>query len=104
MILIVIIFLIAGLTIAIIEIAKRLKPEISLAWLPFWASLPIPGLLVLYWLFNLWWLQSANCLDGQVCGGEGIMYMSVGAAVGMFGSFFVGMTTAILWINWRKKK
>lgn len=104
MILIVIIFLIAGLTIAIIEIAKRLKPEISLAWLPFWASLPIPGLLLLYWLFNLCWLQSANCLDGQVCGREGIVYMSIGAAVGMFGSFFVGMTTAILWINWRKKK
>ena len=104
MMLIVIIFLIAGLTIAIIEIAKRLKPDINLAWLPFWASLPIPVLLVLYWFFNLWWLQSANCLDVRVCGREGIVYMSFGAAVGMFGSFFVGMTTSILWINWRKKK
>jgi len=104
MMLVVIIFLIAGLTIAIVEIAKWLKPEISLAWLPFWASLPIPGLFVSYWLFNLWWLQSNHCLDGQVCGREGIVYMSVGAAVAMFGSFFVGMTTSILWINWRKKK
>ena len=104
MMLIVIIFLIAALTIAIIEIAKRLNPQINLAWLPFLASLPIPGLLVLYWLFNLWWLQSDHCLDGQVCGREGIMYMSVGAGVALFGSFFVGMTTAILWINWRKKK
>ncbi len=104
MILIAIIFLIAGLTIAIIEIAKRLKPDINLAWLPFWASLPIPGLFVVYWLFNMWWLQSDQCRDIQVCGREGMVYMSVGAAVGMFGSFFVGMTIAILWINWRKKK
>ncbi|MGB5723656.1 MAG: hypothetical protein WBM39_04515 [Parasphingorhabdus sp.] len=104
MILIVIIFLIAGLTIAIIEIAKRLKPDISLGWLPFWASLPIPGLLAAYWLFNLWWLQSDHCLDGQVCGREGIVYMTVGTGVGLFGSFFVSMTIAILWINWRKKK
>ena len=50
MMLIVIIFLIAGLTIAIVEIAKRLKPDVNVAWLPFWASLPIPGLLVVYWL------------------------------------------------------
>ncbi|MEH6791294.1 hypothetical protein [Parasphingorhabdus sp.] len=104
MILIVAICLIAGVTIAILEIAKRLKPEVNLAWLPFWASLPVPGLFLLYWLFNLWWLQSANCPDVQACGRDAIMLMSVGAAVGLFGSFFVGMTTAILWINWRRKK
>lgn len=104
MILIVAIFLIAGVTIASIEIAKRLKPEVNLAWLPFWASLPVPGLFLLYWLFNLWWLQSTNCPDVQACGREAIMLMSIGAAVGLFGSFFVGMTTAILWINWRRKK
>lgn len=104
MILIVTIILIAAFTIAFIEIAKRLKPDISLGWLPFWASLPVPGLFVLYWLFNLWWLQSDHCVGAQVCGREGMVYMSVGAAVGMFGSFFVGMTTSILWINWRKKK
>ncbi len=104
MMLIVAILVITGLTIAIVETAKHMKPDINLAWLPFWASLPIPGLFVIYWLFNLWWLQSANCPDVQTCGGEGIMLMSVGAAVGLFGSFFVGMTTSILWINWRKTK
>ena len=104
MMLIVIIFLIAGLTIAIIEIVKRLKPEINLAWLPFWASLPIPGLFVIYWLFSVWWMQSDHCFDAQICGGDGMLAMSIGAAIGFFGSFFVGMTTSILWINWRKKK
>lgn len=104
MMLIVIIFLIAGFTIAIIEIAKWLKPEISLGWLPFWASLPIPGLFVIYWLFSLWWMQSDRCMTVQACDSGGMLTMSVGAAVGFFGSFFVSMTTAILWINWRKKK
>ncbi len=104
MMLVVTILIIAGLAIAIIEIARRMNPQINLVWLPFWASLPIPGLLVIYWLFNLWWLQSDNCLDVQVCGREGITYMSIGTAVGFFGSFFVGMTTSILWINWRRKK
>ena len=101
MMLIVTIFLIAGLTIAIIEIAKRSKPDVNLGWLPFWASLPVPGLFVTYWLFSLWWMQSDNCIDSN-CGGERMLAMSIGAAVGLFGSFFVSMTTAILWINWRK--
>ncbi|WP_417616130.1 hypothetical protein [Parasphingorhabdus sp.] len=104
MTLIIIIFIIAGLTIAIIEIAKRLKPDINLAWLPFLASLPIPGLCVIYWLFGLWWIQSEYCTDIDTCDSGGMLAMSVGAAVGFFGSFFVGMTTAILWINWLKKK
>tara|TARA_R110002124_G_C8512982_1_gene475421 strand:- start:20 stop:334 length:315 start_codon:yes stop_codon:yes gene_type:complete len=104
MMLIVIIFLIAGLTIAVIEIAKRLKPDVNLAWLPFLASLPIPSLCVIYWLFNLWWMQSDRCIDATICSSDGMLAMSIGAAVGLFGSFFVGMTTAILWINWRKKK
>lgn len=104
MMLIVIIFLIAGFTIAIIEIAKSLKPDINLGWLPFWASLPIPGLFIIYWLLGLWWMRSDHCMDVQTCDGGGMLAMSVGAAVGFFGSFFVSMTTAILWINWRKKK
>ncbi len=104
MTLIILILIIAGLTIAIVEIAKRRKPDISLGWLPFWASLPIPGLFVLYWLFNLWWLQSDHCTDVQICNSGGIAAMSVGAAVGFFGSFFVSMTMSILWINWHKKK
>lgn len=104
MMLVAIIFLIAGVTIAIIEIAKRLKPETSLAWLPFWASLPIPGLFVIYWLYGLWWIQSDYCTDIDACDAGGMLAMSIGAAIGFFGSFFVGMTTAILWINWRKKK
>ncbi|VWX57103.1 hypothetical protein [Sphingorhabdus sp. 109] len=104
MMLILIILVIAGLSIAIIEIAKRVQPDINLAWLPFLASLPVPGLSVLYWLFNLWWLQSDNCLDMQNCGRAAMMSMSVGAAVGFFGSFFIGMTISILWINWRRKK
>jgi hypothetical protein len=104
MMLIVIIIFIAVLVISIIEIAKRLKPGISLAWLPFLASLPTPGLFVIYWLFSLWWMQSDHCMAVQTCDGGGILAMSVGAAVGFFGSFFVGMTTAILWINWRKNK
>lgn len=104
MMLIITIILIAGLTIAIIESAKRIKPEVNLAWLPFLASLPIPGLFVIYWLFSLWWMQSEHCIDAQVCDSDGMLAMSIGAAVGLFGSFFVGMTTAILWINWRRKK
>jgi hypothetical protein len=104
MMLIITIIIIAGLTIAFIEIAKRLKPGISLAWLPFLASLPTPGLFVIYWLFSLWWMQSDQCMAVQTCGDGGIVAMSIGAAVGFFGSFFVGMTTAILWINWRKNK
>ena len=103
MMLIITIIIIAGLTIAFIEIAKRVKPNISLAWLPFLASLPTPGLFVIYWLFNLWWMQSDHCVNFS-CDSEGILAMSVGAAVGLFGSFFVGMTTSILWINWRKRK
>ncbi len=104
MMLIVIIILIAGLVISIIEIAKRVKPDISLGWLPFWASLPIPGLFIIYWLFSLWWMQSDHCMAVLTCDGGGILALSVGAAAGFFGSFFVGMTTAILWINWRKDK
>jgi len=103
MMLIVIIAVIAGITIGIIEIAKRFNPDINLAWLPFLASLPIPGLCVIYWLFSLWWMQSDHCVNFS-CDSEGILAMSVGAAVGLFGSFFVSMTTAILWINWRKNK
>lgn len=103
MMLIVTIFFIAGLTVGVIEIAKRLKPDINLAWLPFLASLPVPALFVLYWLFSLWWLQSEYCVDFR-CDSEGMLTMTVGAAVGLFGSFFVGMTTSILWINWRRKK
>jgi len=30
--------------------------------------------------------------------------MTKGAAIGLFGSFFVSMTTSILWINWRNRK
>ncbi|WP_417611830.1 hypothetical protein [Parasphingorhabdus sp.] len=104
MILLIAIFVIAGLTIAIIEIMKRANPDTNLAWLPFRASLPIPGLLVIYWLFNLWWLQSDNCVDVELCSREGMISMSLGTAVALFGSFFVGMTTSILWINGRKKK
>ncbi len=104
MMLIVIIVFIAGLTIATIEIAKRLKPDISLGWLPFWVSLPIPGLFMAYWLFGLWWIQSDYCTNIDRCDTAQLLGMSVGAAVGFFGSFFVSMTTAILWINWRKRK
>ena len=103
MMLIITILVIAGLTIAIIEIARRRNPDTNLAWLPFLASLPVPLLFVLYWLFSLWWLQSEYCADFS-CDSEGMLAMTVGAAVGLFGSFFVGMTTSILWINWRKKK
>jgi len=104
MMLIVTILVIAGLTIAIIEIAKRRNPDTNLAWLPFPASLPVPALFVLYWLFSLWWIQSDNCIDAEICSSGGILSMSIGAAVGLFGSFFVGMTTAILWINWRRTR
>lgn len=104
MMLIVTILVIAGLTIAIIEIAKRRKPDINLAWLPFLASLPVPALFVIYWLFSLWWIQSDHCIDVEICNSGGMMTMSIGAAVGLFGSFFVGMTTGILWINGRRKK
>ena len=104
MMLIVTILVIAGLTIAIIEIARRRNPDTNLAWLPFLASLPVPLLFVLYWLFSLWWIQSDHCLDAEICSSGGMMTMSIGAAVGLFGSFFVGMTTGILWINGRRKK
>ncbi len=104
MTLIILILIIAGLTIAFIEIAKRRKPDINLGWLPFWASLPIPTLFVIYWLFSLWWLQSAYCTDVQTCGSNGMAAMTKGAAIGLFGSFFVSMTTSILWINWRNRK
>ena len=103
MMLILAIALIAGLTIAFIEIAKRVRPDINLAWLPFLASLPVPALFVIYWLFSLWWLQSEYCVDFS-CDSEGMLATTVGAAVGLFGSFFVGMTTGILWINGRRKK
>jgi hypothetical protein len=104
MMLILTILVIAGLTIAIIEIAKRRNPDANLAWLPFLASLPVPALFVLYWLFSLWWIQSDHCVDAEICSSGGILSMSIGAAVGLFGSFFVGMTTAILWINWRRTR
>ena len=104
MMLIVIIALIAGFTIAIIEISRRIKPDINLGWLPFWASLPTPGLFVIYWLLGRWWNRSDHCTDIQACDSGGILALTIGAAVGFFGSFFVSMTTAILWINWRKKK
>jgi hypothetical protein len=104
MTLLILILIVATLTIAIIEIAKRLKPDTSLGWLPFWASLPVPGLFVIYWLFSLWWMQSDHCTDVQICNSGGISAMTVGAAVGFFGSFFVSMTTSILWINWRNRK
>ncbi|NCN84664.1 MAG: hypothetical protein GW808_11030 [Sphingomonadales bacterium] len=104
MMLILTILFIAGLTIAIIEIARRRNPDTNLAWLPFLASLPVPGLFVIYWLFSLWWIQSDHCADVQICNSGGISAMSVGAAVGVFGSFFVSMTTSILWINWRNRK
>jgi hypothetical protein len=104
MMLILTILVIAGLTIAIIEIAKRRNPDANLAWLPFLASLPVPALFVLYWLFSLWWIQSDHCVDAEICSSGGILSMSIGAAVGLFGSFFVGMTTGILWINWRRTR
>ena len=104
MMLILTILVIAGLTIAIIEIAKRRNPDTNLAWLPFLASLPVPALFVLYWLFSLWWIQSDHCVDAEICSSGGILSMSIGAAVGLFGSFFVGMTTGILWINWRRTR
>ncbi len=52
MTLLIVILIIAGLAIAIVEIAKRRNPDINLGWLPIWASLPIPVLFVLYWLFS----------------------------------------------------
>ena len=104
MILLIFILIIAGLVIAIVETAKRHKPDISLGWLPFWASLPIPALLLLYGLYNFWWLQSAGCADIRICNSDGIAAMTRGVATGLFGSFFIGMTTAILWINWRNRK
>lgn len=91
-------------TIAAVNLISRFRPATSKAWLPLLASLPVPGLFILYWLFNLWWLQSDHCLDPASCGIGAIGAMTRGAAVGLFGSFFICMTVAMLWINWREKK
>ena len=90
------------LTIANIEIARRLKPGINPSWLALLVALPVPAAVVVLWAIGMVQLGSAACTDAAACGPDAMMALTIYAGIGLFGSFLICLTTALLWTGRRR--